>query len=763
MEIQWLHEVSLENLKFGIKADNLIATIGRGGNVPLGFVLSGDVVEKLANKTPDEKYIDILNSLFQELLDSSCTGKVIVRSSSIYEGAQQARFSGLFVSSLNVSSLKSLLDAISETYHSAKSPSLVSYFKKNNIHPLPEHMGIIVQEQIDYDVGGVAHISQNVVRCEFASNNLEEMISGVVAPSIVAVLARGNNEECLSYKIENGAEGVGKIHEHFPLIFNSFQRLLSSTGDAITIEFCIKKNELFILQVNYSSAPEEKSEFIQRDKQERKWLPLENIGELGLKGAAMHFFAREGMFNKSLLLFPHNTEYGEIYKVARKTFTPDIPLTVRFSYAQCLGLPRSFSPTLSDALVYTKDNKASKWSVIMHASMKVSSSFELLVEEGSATLEHVPGMWESDNKASPDVIRFLKKEVVYYRYKSERLCKFSDHSGSYTKNIRRVPTDVFKRWEKRIVPVINLIRNKFADSLPVNIHFVEEEKGGWQFLNLRKGSGFEKQEHIAQDIPIISCVKDLDKWDGESPIRLRLTMMRGREASLINIANKISISPNPVYVDFGVLSHPAMVLREYGVRVVPSYLLHETNSNVSEYDVISSQKDVGYAPQLRIETETQVVKSNDYYVVRDVEPICPNHLLLLSKHRVPSLADDPGAKKLPELLKGISSLINVREWFLLERGRASFCTSGFTCNHAHAHFVPKTFFKDDLLLMLVSGGDPVRYPDLSSALHEASLRQDEYLLFGSEEDGYFLEIPSPRVSRKRRLIRNILEERRKCL
>lgn len=50
------------------------------------------------------------------------------------------------------------------------------------------------------------------------------------------------------------------------------------------------------------------------------------------------------------------------------------------------------------------------------------------------------------------------------------------------------------------------------------------------------------------------------------------------------------------------------------------------------------------------------------------------------------------------------------------------------------------------------------YPDISLALEAACCVEDEYLLFGSEEDGYYLEIPSIRVAKNKRFIRNMLKK-----
>lgn len=175
---------------------------------------------------------------------------------------------------------------------------------------------------------------------------------------------------------------------------------------------------------------------------------------------------------------------------------------------------------------------------------------------------------------------------------------------------------------------------------------------------------------------VIAKEDDFSDWDGNSPVLLRLTTKRGEEGTLLEIAERLSSFSGPVYVDFGLLSHPAMVLREYGVDMIPSYLLKSISENDSSYEKISADIDVGYDPYIRIQGEEQLVISNDYYVVRDKDPICSNHLLILSKRKVPSLADDPGAFGLPSLFEDISKKEDVGEFLFLKEDVLAFVLVG---------------------------------------------------------------------------------------
>jgi hypothetical protein len=61
----------------------------------------------------------------------------------------------------------------------------------------------------------------------------------------------------------------------------------------------------------------------------------------------------------------------------------------------------------------------------------------------------------------------------------------------------------------------------------------------------------------------------LDDWDGLTPILLKLDLNRGEEHSIVSIAEFLSKQGAVIFTQFGVLSHPAMILREYGLQVFP--------------------------------------------------------------------------------------------------------------------------------------------------------------------------------------------------
>ena len=125
------------------------------------------------------------------------------------------------------------------------------------------------------------------------------------------------------------------------------------------------------------------------------------------------------------------------------------------------------------------------------------------------------------------------------------------------------------RW---VVQLANTtLRPSFAERLPLNFHFVEDDAGNFNFLNIRRLSRLNRKYVRGGSFFHVKRPDDLVDWDGKRPLLLMITTQRGRERELIDLAAALPRGSVEVFVTFGYLSHPAILLREFGINVVPAY------------------------------------------------------------------------------------------------------------------------------------------------------------------------------------------------
>lgn len=285
----------------------------------------------------------------------------------------------------------------------------------------------------------------------------------------------------------------------------------------------------------------------------------------------MAYFRRVGLFDDRLAVIPP-TDIDHVIERARQVAVPEEGVTLRFSLGDALGLPRLFVRS-HDALVDTlRAVHRPEWTTIIHPYLDVRRSFEANIERTAWLLEHVPGMWESDNTLLPDLLQQRSNgELEASLYVFERSAKVASTSGTWgileAPPIKKSQAQV---WVRKLRPILETLRRDFRSELPINVHFVEDNTQRWHFLNVR--AGFHETPHndrvaVQEPHPIASLI-DLAGWDGSRPLLFRATTERGNESSLHELLIALRQRSSTVYVEFGLLSHPAIVMREFGLTVL---------------------------------------------------------------------------------------------------------------------------------------------------------------------------------------------------
>ena len=217
----------LKNIKreevnlFDGKATNLGFLMQNRFNVPAGYCISTQI-----NKI-DKKAKNQIIKKFHNLKSA-----VSVRSSATAEDSKNSSFAGQFDTFLNIDSEAKLLNAIKDSYIEDK--------KIKNLE-----MAVIIQKMVNADFAGVIFtvnpIKKKGILIEVTEGLGDKLVSGEVTPNTYSIDKK-------SLKIKNN---VIKFNFSKSLI-----KKLSQTALEIEklyrfqqdIEFCIKNDEIFILQ-----------------------------------------------------------------------------------------------------------------------------------------------------------------------------------------------------------------------------------------------------------------------------------------------------------------------------------------------------------------------------------------------------------------------------------------------------------------------------------------------------------------------------------
>lgn len=217
---------------FGGKATNLGFLIQNGFNVPEGFCISTKV-----NVIDSKTKIEIIKKF--KKLESA----VAVRSSATAEDSKKSSFAGQFDTFLNIINEKQLFNAIERCRNSIKSIRANAYIKNKKMQNL--RMAVIVQKMINADYAGVIFtidpINKKGILIEIVRGLGEKLVSGKITPNNYFIGRRIFNTKGRTESFNVNSSLIKKLAKTALKI----ESLYKFPQD---IEFCVKNNEILILQ-----------------------------------------------------------------------------------------------------------------------------------------------------------------------------------------------------------------------------------------------------------------------------------------------------------------------------------------------------------------------------------------------------------------------------------------------------------------------------------------------------------------------------------
>jgi hypothetical protein len=758
VDIAWVGTgAPLQASDFGWKATNLCLSRDISSRTPRGFAVSKALVGKIARREASLAEISALRDSWVLLTQEYPKGSVIVRSSSCIEDSGSNSFAGLFKTTPRIRSFDKLISAIRRCHSSGHSRQVTTYAALRGLSIPNEHMGVLVQHEVrPIRHSALIQVSKSGYLFEAYDGELSARIQGRGLPEYVV-------------RFHNGHTEILRANERLPesfldelrLVAHEIQDLISDSSVDALLETATDHNGIYVFQLNLVGVAHALGA-------QRRPLNF-NIGatvlaanepSLGAKGAAMSYFHSTGLFDLPLCIIPPNidesTTIQELQKLPKAS-----GYTARFSHNAEIGLPRCFRSDLESVTEWVLSSRKDAWTTIVHPYINVRSSFEILLTDDSVLLEHIPGMWESDNSLDPDVLIVDNLQARSWRCTQPRPARFAYPDTWREETVKPLSIVTMKQWTERLNTITEELRRDFRAALPLNFHFVEDSARRWFFLNVRRGFHLDMPA-VAQLPPhVVKDVADLDTWDHRSPILLQFTSPRGAETRVLSIAERLPRRHGfPILIDFGLLSHPAMILRELGFALVPTYLHLGKRLLSPSYEKYQWVVDRGDDPISRIRKEQAIFADANIRVVPDREPIVPNHFLVVGEASDKSFADSKAHASLGALLRGTAHpLFAQGPWIFAERGRARFCTSGFTTAHAHGHILPADRFDDCSVDDLADRIGATTYDSLEEALQNARFSTSEYILIVSPTEKCYLKLLHDGRSVDKRLLRRFFSGR----
>lgn len=525
---------------------------------------------------------------FTRLIGKRKTQKLIARSSGIMEDSEEHPFPGIYKSVSGIMTMQQLLDAVEECYLSQKSNKAQWYSKMVHASAM-DCFCVLVQRELEPEYSGIAYTKLPFEGYYSGDCMMVQMVSGVCTLLAKGVqdgntyvlhdqLRRWDAEKEVHHKCLNRKIVVEQSLEEtmFNTLYRTGRKLVEIFNSELDVEWAYQNKKIYIFQVR----PIKERKL--KDKDDSKIackagesLLIEADNDNGLKWNAMKYFVENGMFEKEVLFLDATLSLEEIkHKLYQTKFSGEA-ITVRFSYKNQIGMPRAFVNGKKEAFEFIKKNWTQECALIIYEDICVQDSYEIYVDEKKTILEHVPGIWESDSKLMADSVVAYGDYTEFWRVEASRDAKFEDYLGISRRMVPPFSRNDLIEEQEQFQTYIEKIKNLICGRYPVNIHYVRDNRKRIYFLNLRESQHITDFNAYGNEVYPIRSKQDFETWDGQMPLLICPDLDRGEEILVMEMVSSLKKASVPILIDFGILSHPAIMLREMGINVTPRFMCHD--------------------------------------------------------------------------------------------------------------------------------------------------------------------------------------------
>lgn len=300
------------------------------------------------------------------------------------------------------------------------------------------------------------------------------------------------------------------------------------------------------------------------------------INQIGIKAYSLELLQIYGLFKNRLLML-RNAPNKELFnrKIEESGFDlENIGIFIRMSDpVTSIKLPKGRFHDTDAAYEFIKEVKKDNWTVIVHDQLKGKYGGTITNIGGRLLMEFIEGEWNADYTICPDELIFNKDGSI------EKKIYSKNRKSAVFRNGKPIHIDVKPLRRDELEKILYLM-NENIESL-----FKLTEESGFNSIEFYISPKYEflpfelqninntdisdklRKEKIKTDFFEISSNHDLQNWDGEKKLLLTIPCDLDRGNQLLEVASKISGKTEIVYVRYGVLSHPSIVLREMGFEV----------------------------------------------------------------------------------------------------------------------------------------------------------------------------------------------------
>lgn len=296
----------------------------------------------------------------------------------------------------------------------------------------------------------------------------------------------------------------------------------------------------------------------------------EDINTIGIKAYSLKLLKARGLFTQNLYITSFLPEKEEFVKnLKNEGFRENDEFMCRFSHPlKSVNLPRTICNTFEESYNFYKKHFKSGFTIVIQRLMHAKYEGTLSKIDNELVMEFIEGDWSGDYSLNIDTVIFSHDLATWYLYKGFRKVPYVAGREIKYKVIDPLSDETARKIFKNIIPKLPQLNDLLSGDFN-SLELLIDDDAKIQPLKLLNilSSPQIKLKPIEDGVFELKTPYDLKRWDKKSKLLISIPANIDRADALMGIIHEIKKYTTSVFIGYGELSHPAILLREAGIHV----------------------------------------------------------------------------------------------------------------------------------------------------------------------------------------------------
>lgn len=296
----------------------------------------------------------------------------------------------------------------------------------------------------------------------------------------------------------------------------------------------------------------------------------EEIKKIGIKAYTLKYLKEKGVFKENLFIsekLPVKKDF--IKRLEASGFRDGDELSCRFSHPiKTIYLPRTIANSFDEAYLFYKKYIRKDLTILIHNLMHAKYAGTITRVNDGLILEFVEGDWNADYSLNMDTAIFNDSESTWYLYQNERKVPYVDGGEVKYKNINSISDTMAEKIFGNFFPKLDIINGILTNEYN-SLELLIDEDGRFHPLKLLNINSLPHSTELESldSVFEIKTPYDLEHWDKKTKLLISIPANIDKADALMSVISEIKKYTDSVYISYGILSHPAILMREAGFKV----------------------------------------------------------------------------------------------------------------------------------------------------------------------------------------------------